>query len=163
MLVPLMSACGGSGDSATSTPAQGDAASRDSPAAEPVEKAHVGGWPELRRVAGRYADRLVIPRGPAPQQVVIRDLKVGNGPIIERGDSYWARYMSIGFATGKVFESLWRKPTPGYSFGRGLQREGWEVGLKGIREGGVREMIVPSRMAYKNGALVYVVQVLKLG
>jgi FKBP-type peptidyl-prolyl isomerase-like protein len=162
MLVLQLSACGGSEDKGASTAsAQADSTSQEAPAAGRVEKAHVGGWPGLERVAGRYANRLLIPHGLAPERVVIKDLKVGRGPVVRDGDVFSARYVTFGFETGKVAEPYWGAPQV-YTAGLGTYKKGWEVGLRGMRVGGVRELIVPSQMAYKNGALVYVVQVLKL-
>ena len=123
--------------------------------------AYTGGWPGLKKVAGRYSNRLVIPHGPAPQQVVIKDLKVGGGPLVRDGDPFVARYVTYGYESGGVSEPYWDSPST-YTAGLGTYKEGWERGLKGIRVGGMRELIVPSSMAYGNGALVYVVQVLKL-
>lgn len=151
-LMPQLSACGSTEDTG-STPGE---------AAGPVEMAYTGGWPGLKRVAGRYADRLVIPHGPAPRQVVVKDLKVGGGPVIQDGDLFYAKYVTFGYETGKAVERYWRAPSF-YTAGLGTYKKGWEVGTKGIRVGGVRELIVPSRMAYKNGALVYVLQVVRLG
>jgi FKBP-type peptidyl-prolyl cis-trans isomerase len=43
-------------------------------------------------------------------------------------------------------------------FGPGWQTRGWERGMPGMRVGGIRELIVPSRLAYKDGTIVYVVK-----
>ena len=162
MLVSQLSACGGSEDGGeTSAQARTDSASQESSAAEPVETAYTGDWPGLERVAGRYSDRLVIPHGPAPRRVVIKDLKVGEGPAVQDGDVFDARYVTFGYETGKVAEPYWRTINA-YTAGLGTFKKGWEVGTPGMRAGGIRELIVPSRMAYKNGALVYVVQVVRV-
>ena len=39
---------------------------------------------------------------------------------------------------------------------------GWEDGLKGVRAGGARELIVPADQAYGGDALVYLVKILEI-
>lgn len=40
--------------------------------------------------------------------------------------------------------------------------DGLEIGLEGMRVGGRRELIVPSRFAYDSGARIYLVELLKI-
>ncbi len=154
-----LAACGGSESTGAST-AKGTTA-EEKPDAKPPEMAYTGNWTVLKRVAGPYAKRLLIPHGPAPKQVVIRDLKVGKGPVLQSGDNFLARYVDMTYDEAYVAEPYWHSPST-YLFDWGGYKKGWEVGLRGIRVGGMRELIVPSRMAYKNGARVYIVQALKL-
>lgn len=115
----------------------------------------------MKRVAGPYADRLLIPHGPPPQGVIVRDLKVGKGPALKKDDDFLTRYISLTYDEAWPIEPYWRSPSA-YTFEVGSYKKGWEVGLGGIRVGGMRELIVPSKMAYGEGARVYIVQVLKL-
>lgn len=165
LLVALqLMACGGSESTGASSakPPQDTTAAERKPAAPPPEKAaKPSEWAALKRVAGPYSKRLLIPRGPAPERVVIRDLKVGKGPVLRDGDDFIARYVSFTYDEGWAAEAYWHSPS-NYTFGIGTYKKGWEVGLRGIRVGGMRELIVPSEMAYGNGARVYVVQALKL-
>lgn len=163
-----LGACGSSGDS--STAGNSTAADSASPVSEetPVEAAD-GDWAELKRFAGPNADKLIVPQGLSPDHVVIRDLKVGSGPAIAPGDVFFSDYISWSYESGKPVE-----PTPGsdgsltwidagsLKWGLGERVPGWEPGLKGIRAGGLRELIVPSRLAYENGARVYLVKVKKI-
>lgn len=164
LLVGLqLSACGGSestgASSAKSTP---DSTAEEKPAAaKRPEMAYRGNWAVLKRIAGPYAKRLLIPHGPAPKQVVIRDLKIGKGPVLHNEDNFLARYVDLTYSEAYVAEPYWHHPSS-YLFGWGGYKKGWEIGLRGIRVGGIRELIVPSRMAYKNGARVYIVQAVKL-
>ncbi|HEU5061851.1 MAG TPA: FKBP-type peptidyl-prolyl cis-trans isomerase [Solirubrobacterales bacterium] len=165
LLALQLTACGDSeGTGASDTRPESNArAGQTTTAAEaaPIERADPGDWEALKRIAGPYENRLVIPSGPAPEQEVIRDLKIGRGLVLERGDYFKARYVSFFYENGKPVERLWRFPSS-YSWGLGEQVEAWEVGLEGIRVGGIRQLIAPARLAYGNGTLVYVVQVLGL-
>ncbi|HEX7279788.1 MAG TPA: FKBP-type peptidyl-prolyl cis-trans isomerase [Solirubrobacterales bacterium] len=163
----LLSACGDSestdGTETVAAPteekASPDSASEGKPVAEgPPEVAHPGDWAKLKRLAGQYPN-LVIPSGPAPQREVVRDLKVGKGPVIGEGDFFRVRWVSYTYKDGKVLENTWRSPSQ-YAYGRYVPA--WKQGLPGIRIGGVRQLIAPSKLAYDNGARVYVVQPLEM-
>ncbi len=163
-----LSACGGSDEGTTAD--AGTAAGGTSTVAEetPVEAAG-GDWATLKRFAGADADKLIVPEGPSPDHVVIRDLKVGSGPAIEPGDAFDSEYISWSYESGKpvepapgTAEALTWVPGGSLIWGTGERVPGWEPGLKGIRAGGLRELIVPSKMAYENGARVYLVKVTKI-
>lgn len=158
-----LTACGGSESTdASSASSPAHTTTEEKPAAvKRPEMAYRGDWKALKRVAGPYSKRLLIPHGPAPKQVVIRDLKVGKGPVLHHGDNFFGRYVDWTYNKALVMEPYWHSPS-NYLFGWGHYKQGWEIGLRGIRVGGIRELIVPSRMAYKNGARVYIVQALKL-
>lgn len=155
-----LAACGGS-ESTGASSAKDTTAEEKPAAAKHPEMAYRGNWAVLKRTAGPYAKRLLIPHGPAPKQVVIKDLKIGKGPVLHHGDNFLARYVDLAYGNAYVVEPYWHSPSS-YLFGWGHYKKGWEIGLRGIRVGGMRELIVPSQMAYKNGARVYIVQALKL-
>jgi peptidylprolyl isomerase len=132
------------------------------PATNEAEQAFAGNWAGLKKVAGRHAGRLIIPRGPVPDEVVIRDLKVGSGPPIKPGEVFYSRYISFDYEDGKASEPYWEDSAGGLAWGTGERVKGWEPGLKGIRQGGIRELIVPASLAYGNSALVYVIAIDKI-
>lgn len=162
LLVALqLAACGDSeGTGASSDKPDRITAAEEKPAV-PLEEADPGDWAALKRLAGPHANRLVIPQGPAPERIVVRDLKPGKGPVVQPGDFFRARYVSFTYDDGWAVEPYWSSPST-YTAEIGSYIEGWEVGLKRIRIGGIRELIVPSSMAYGNGARVYIVQPLRL-
>lgn len=153
----LQAGCGASGGE-ESAPRSSAAATSKAAAEEPVQ-ADSGDWAGLKKVAGRYADRLLIPEGLSPEKVVIRDLRQGTGPEIQPGDEFVSHYVSFEYETGKPFEPYWDSSAGVLIWGTGERVPGWEPGLKGIRAGGIRELIVPASLAYGNAALVYVVAV----
>jgi hypothetical protein len=157
-----MASCG---DSASTGPSveesQVSKVTEEKPPPEPPEVAHPEDWTALKRVAAPYAKRLLIPHGPPPKHVVIRVLREGQGPALRKGDDFLARYVSFTYDDGLAAEPYWHSPST-YTFEWGGYRKGWEIGLGGLRVGDTRELIVPSPLAYGNGARVYVVQALKL-
>jgi peptidylprolyl isomerase len=159
LIVPL-AGCGGSseGEASSST----TVASHAQPSPETPVQAYSGDWTALKKVAGKYSDRLLIPKGPSPDHVVIRDLKVGTGPAISPGESFVSHYISFDYETGKAFEPYWGQSAGSLAWGKDERVMGWEPGLKGVREGGIRELIVPAKLAYGNDVLVYVVAIDKI-
>ncbi|MGN6257871.1 MAG: FKBP-type peptidyl-prolyl cis-trans isomerase [Solirubrobacterales bacterium] len=144
---------GGAGASAGSTETNSAPIASTSP-----ERAEAGDWGQLKKFASGLANRLLIPKGTAPGKVVIRDLKLGEGRVIAPNDRFSTNYVSFGYTNGIVFEDRWHKQ-PGFRFWNieGVV-DGWVPGLKGMRVGGIRELIVPAELAYGNGALVYLVK-----
>jgi len=168
VLLLQLAACGSSDDSTTGT-GESTAAAPAPPKEEPVQAAE-GGWSDLKRFAGSGANKLIIPQGPSPDHVVIRDIEKGRGPAIKPGDLFTSHYISFDYANEKAVE-----PSPeeegkkltwvnagSLVWGIGDRVPGWEPGLKGIQAGGLRELIVPARLAYGNNVRVYLVKVDKI-
>lgn len=104
--------------------------------------------------------RLHYPPRP-PRHVVFRVLKEGSGPRVRPGEGLAARYVG-GNPKTKFVQDFWSEEDP-YRFRLGANHLGkaWEIGLKGMRLGGRRELIVPSRLAYGKGMMVYVIELLE--
>ena len=118
-----------------------------------------GEWAALKRLAAPHSGKLIVPDGPSPEEVVIRDLKAGTGAPIRPGDTFAVRYVDFSYKTGEVLERSWQTPPWRLKWRIGELVDGWEPGLKGIKAGGVRQLIVPSRLAYGNGPRVYYLEV----
>jgi len=97
-----------------------------------------------------------------PRHVVVRILKKGSGPRIRSGESLAARYVGGNRKTGFV-QDFWSEEDP-YRFQLGGNQLGkaWVIGMSGMRLGGRREIVVPSRLAYGNGTMVYVIEPLEM-
>jgi peptidylprolyl isomerase len=157
-LALALAACGeedSSGGSAQSESGQPNAAS--APASDDA--------PQLAKSSKEARERsepkIQARSGPPPKQVVSKDLIKGTGAEIEVGRPFEPAWTAVYYKTGKWRESSWdtgEKYT--FNYGVGQTVEGWEVGLKGMKVGGRREVIVPSKLAYGDGAIVYIVDLL---
>jgi peptidylprolyl isomerase len=104
--------------------------------------------------------KVQIPPSPAPKKLVVKDLRKGSGPAIEEGsDEILVDYIGVSYRTGEEFYNTWERGGPSKYHLEEVHR-GWELGLKGMRVGGRRELIEPSRLAYGTGPLLYVVDLL---
>jgi FKBP-type peptidyl-prolyl cis-trans isomerase len=97
-----------------------------------------------------------------PRHVVVKVLKEGSGPRLWPGDHVAARYVG-GNPKAKLFQDFWSRDNP-YRFEQGgnALAKAWEIGLNGMRVGGRRELVVPSRLAYGDGMMVYVIEPLEI-
>lgn len=96
------------------------------------------------------------------RRLVVRELAPGRGRGAVRGERLGVRFVGINVETGERWE-FW-KANPPYSFtlGGGVVRKGWEIGLPGMKLGARRELLLPSKLAYGKGPMVYVVELLEM-
>ena len=87
------------------------------------------------------------PTGPAPAELVIRDIIEGDGAEAKPGDTVTVHYAGVEFESGEEFDSSWgRGETIQFPL-RGLI-QGWQDGIPGMKVGGRRELIIPPHLAY---------------
>jgi FKBP-type peptidyl-prolyl cis-trans isomerase len=112
--------------------------------------------------------------GPPPKKLVVKDIVAGKGRGAKKGDQLSMQYVGVTFADGKEFDSSWDRGQPfKFQLGKGSVIKGWDQGLVGIKPGGRRELIIPSKLAYgatgqpptipPNAALVFIVDALSVG
>jgi len=86
------------------------------------------------------------------------DIKVGSGEPARVGQNVTVHYTgwlkSRDGSTGRKFDSSRDHNEPfTFRLGAGKVIEGWDEGVQGMRVGGIRKLIVPSRLGYgANGA-----------
>lgn len=104
-----------------------------------------------------------VPSGPPPAKVVVKELREGDGVPLKEGDWFKLNYVAYYYKSGKEKEAHWEK-TGGFNWElrKGRIVKGWVPGLRGMRVGGLRELLVPSRLAYHDGPLVYVVELVEV-
>ncbi len=114
-----------------------------------------------------------VPEGDAPTELTVRDLVVGDGAEVKSGMVVRVHYVGVTFASGKEFDASWDRGEPfKFALGSGKVIKGWDRGVRGMRVGGRREIIVPPRLGYgnqspsplipANSTLVFVVDLLDL-
>lgn len=80
--------------------------------------------------------------------LTIIDQKVGEGKEIGKGALCSVHYEGR-LENGSIFDSSQNKGRPfQFVFGTGRVIKGWDQGLVGMRVGGIRELKVPSHLAY---------------
>ena len=87
------------------------------------------------------------PDGPAPSELVIEDVTVGDGTEAVPGGTVQVHYLGVEYDTGEEFDSSWSRGEA-ISFPlRGLI-QGWQDGIPGMRVGGRRKLTIPPELAY---------------
>jgi len=81
-----------------------------------------------------------------PNGLVIEDIVIGSGALAEPGKKASVKYTGR-LPNGKVFDSSQKRP---FSFRLGTNSviKGWEMGVKGMKVGGKRKLIIPPSLAY---------------
>lgn len=92
---------------------------------------------------------VTVPKGAPPKQLVVNDLEEGSGEVAEEGDVLKVNYVGVNFKTGKEFDSSWSRGEPiAFPLGEHVVIPGWERGLRGMKVGGRRELIIPPELGY---------------
>ena len=81
---------------------------------------------------------------------------------MRRGERLGARFIDVNYKTKRV-QDFWgdgQSESAPYAFmlGQGEVRKGWEIALPGRRLGTRLELLLPSRLAYGEGPMRYVVE-----
>jgi peptidylprolyl isomerase len=110
------------------------------------------------------------PSGDPPTELVKKDIVVGKGAAAADGDSLSMHYLGALF-DGKQFEASWDAGKPfDFELGAGNVIQGWDEGIKGMKAGGRRLLVIPPDKAYgpqgqgsipPDATLIFVVDLLK--
>jgi peptidylprolyl isomerase len=115
--------------------------------------------------SSRAKPKLDPPDRPVPKNLLIRNIEVGSGPMARRGDRVGVEYVGVDYRTGRERYYSW-PPTKDplvFQLGRGGFGDAWEGGIEGMRLGGRRELIVPSRLLFNSGTVDYVIDLVRVG
>lgn len=85
--------------------------------------------------------------GPAPVELVITDLVVGDGAEAVPGATVLVHYLGVDFESGEQFDASWDRGEPIEFPLRGLI-QGWQDGIPSMKVGGRRQLVIPPRLAY---------------
>jgi peptidylprolyl isomerase len=162
-LVALIPAgCGGSGG-----------AKDTGPSSPPKTETQAGSLKPTGELA--HKPKVAVPSGPAPKKLEIKDIVKGKGPAAKDGDPLSVQYVGVLYKNGKEFDSSWSRGAQPFQFqlGGGQVIPGWDQGVKGMRVGGRRQLIIPAKLAYgaqgqpptipPNAPLVFVIDLAGIG
>ncbi|MER7028957.1 MULTISPECIES: FKBP-type peptidyl-prolyl cis-trans isomerase [Streptomyces] len=92
---------------------------------------------------------VVVPEGDAPTELTVQDLVVGDGAEVKPGMVVRVHYVGVTYGSGKEFDASWDRGEPfKFALGGGKVIKGMDRGVRGMRVGGRREIIVPPRLGY---------------
>lgn len=77
----------------------------------------------------------------------VTDLKVGTGSTAKAGETVTVDYTGAIAATGVIFQSTQDSGQPVTSSLSSFI-EGWQIGIPGMKVGGVRQLLIPASLAY---------------
>ena len=150
-----LAGCGGGGSQtatvttptrATEQPGQGSAltACVNAPASAP---APAGASTDLTK-----KPVVEVPDAAAPCELQTIDLVVGKGAEAKAGTTVSVKYLGLLYQNGKEFDSSWSRGTkevlPPFQLGSGGVIPGFDKGTQGMRVGGRREVLIPSKDGY---------------
>ncbi|MEJ5997306.1 FKBP-type peptidyl-prolyl cis-trans isomerase FkpA [Corynebacterium sp. H130] len=86
-------------------------------------------------------------QGPAPEDLVIKDIIVGDGEEAQAGGMVEVHYVGVDFETGEQFDSSWDRGQT-IEFPLAGLIAGWQEGIPGMKVGGRRQLTIPPEAAY---------------
>jgi FKBP-type peptidyl-prolyl cis-trans isomerase len=127
----------GSGDSGDESTASGD-----------VPKAVIAGVTEDLEAKPKLAGTGDAP----PEELVTKDIVVGDGPEAKEGDTVKVQYVGALYDNGTEFDASWTGNEPGdgfeFTLGGGQVIQGWDEGVAGMKVGGRRVLVIPPDLGY---------------
>ncbi len=159
-----LAACGD--DEEESTP-DGAAAEQTTTTVAPEEPTEISTNLQAKPEIGK-------PTGEPPAELVKEDIVVGKGRRVKEGDTVTVHYVGVNFSTGDQFDASWDRGAPTqFALRQGSLIDGWVQGMKGMRVGGRRKLVIPPDLGYgaqgqppaipPNETLVFVIDLKKIG
>src|SRR5690242_946699 len=91
--------------------------------------------------------QIEFPDGPAPTELVVKDLVVGDGPEAVPGANVEVHYVGVEYDSGEEFDASWNRGESIEFPLRGLI-QGWQEGIPGMRVVGRRQLTITPDKAY---------------
>lgn len=106
------------------------------------------------------------------EDLVIKDIRIGTGKEAFSGSNVTVHYVGT-LTNGKKFDSSRDRRTPfTFNLGAGEVIKGWDRGVRGMKEGGIRKLTIPPELGYgsrgagaaipPNSTLIFEVELLKV-
>ncbi|MCO1574759.1 FKBP-type peptidyl-prolyl cis-trans isomerase [Crossiella sp. SN42] len=100
---------------------------------------------------GKTKPTVTVPDGPSPDYLDITDIEIGDGPEATVGQEVTVHYVGVSHSTGQQFDASWdRGDTFSFPLGAGRVIKGWDMGVKGMKVGGRRQLVIPAHLGYGN-------------
>lgn len=124
---------------------------------DPVQPPVVPCDPLLLAFSSLPGDTITTPEG-----IRYIDFKVGSGDAARVGSSLYVNYSL--YRNGQLADSSCPANRPVFNtiIGSGRAIPGFELGAIGMQTGGVRRVIVPSELGYKDGELVFDIELVSI-
>ena len=114
------------------------------------------------------------PTGPAPDDLVIEDIVVGEGAEATPGSLVSAHYVGVTHDGGEQFDASWDRGDPlEFRLGVGMVIQGWDEGIAGMKVGAKRQLRIPPDLGYgaagsppvipPNSVLIFDVELVAVG
>ena len=89
------------------------------------------------------------PAGPAPSELTVTDLVVGDGAEATAGRTVDVHYVGVAHSTGEEFDASYNRGEPfSFPLGKGRVIAGWDQGVAGMKVGGRRQLVIPPHLGY---------------
>ena len=89
------------------------------------------------------------PDGPAPTDLEVTDVTVGDGAEATSGSTVSVHYVGVAYSTGEQFDASYDRGDPlQFRLGVGQVISGWDTGVQGMKVGGRRKLVIPPHLAY---------------
>jgi peptidylprolyl isomerase len=138
-----LAACGGGSDESPSQSAAAD--SGPTPTADET----VAALAESISKDLKSKPTLAIPAGGTPAKLTVKDIVTGTGKKAKPGDTVQVQYVGSSWSTGSEFDTSWGSGQPfSFPLGRGEVIQGWDQGVKGMKVGGRRLLVIPPDLGY---------------
>jgi peptidylprolyl isomerase len=122
--------------------------------------------------SGKSPPEVTVPKGPPPKKLIIKEIEKGTGAGVRTGDQVTVQWVGVLYKSGKEYYSTWKDHhTFTFKTHAGRVIPGFEQGIKGMKVGGRRELIIPPHLAYRFGGttsvppyetLIYVIDLLAI-
>ena len=87
--------------------------------------------------------------GPAPTDLEITDITVGEGEEAKAGRRVAVHYVGVAHSTGEEFDASYNRGQPlQFGLGAGQVIQGWDRGVQGMKVGGRRRLVIPPHLGY---------------
>jgi peptidylprolyl isomerase len=89
------------------------------------------------------------PDGPAPSDLEVTDVTLGEGAEATPGTTVSVHYVGVSYSTGEQFDASYDRGSPlQFRLGVGQVISGWDTGVQGMKVGGRRKLVIPPHLAY---------------